>query len=200
MNVRITDESDFGFGWSETAKLQRTSHALVEEGRVWIVDPLDGAGVDDRIRALGTPVGVIQLLNRHARDSEVVAARFGVPLHIVPSSLPRTPFQCLPVVRNRFWQEVALWWPARRVLLCADVLGTIPFFRAGGEPVGMHPLLRLRPPSSLRGLGVEQLLVGHGDALTGVQTPTAVEDALRHARRRIPRWLAGVPRIVRAGY
>jgi hypothetical protein len=43
------------------------------------------------------------------------------------------------------------------------------------------------------------LLVGHGEGLHGEATAAAVDDALRHARRRIPRWLGSVPRIVRSG-
>jgi hypothetical protein len=180
--------------------MRRTSHALAAEGRVWAIDPVEGEGVDDRIRTLGEPAGVIQLLDRHQRACEAFAGRLGVPLHKVPASLPRTPFSFVPIRRSRFWAEVALWWPERRLLVCADALGTLPYFRAGGEPVGLHPLLRLRPPRSLRGLGPEYLLVGHGDGLHGPATASAVEEALRTARRRIPRWLAGVPRIVRAGY
>ena len=199
MSIGFVDESDAGFGWIESAKMQRTSHALVAGGQVWILDPIEAPGIDERVRALGEPAGVIQLLDRHGRDSAAFAARFGVPLHVAPAALPGLPFELLPVVRSRWWREVALWWPERRLLACADVLGTIPFFRAGDEPVGMHPFLRLRPPRPLRGLGVEQLLVGHGEGLNGAGTAAVVEDALRSARRRIPRWLAGVPRIVRAG-
>jgi hypothetical protein len=180
--------------------MRRTSHALAAEGRVWAIDPVEGEGVDDRIRTLGEPAGVIQLLDRHQRACEAFAGRLGVPLHKVPASLPLTPFSFVPIRRNRFWAEVALWWPERRLLLCADALGTLPYFRAGSEPVGLHPLLRLRPPRALRGLRPEYLLVGHGDGLHGPATASAVEEALRTARRRIPRWLLGVPRIVRAGY
>ena len=200
MSVRFVDETDFGFGWVESAKMQRTSHALAVDGRVWIVDPIDAPGVDERIRSLGEPAGVIQLLDRHTRDSAPFSARFHVPLHVAPATLPGLPFELLPVARGRWWREVALWWRERRVLACADILGTIPFFLAGDEPAGVHPILRLRPPRSLRGLGVEHLLVGHGEGLHGEGTAAAVEDVLRCARRRIPRWLAGVPRIVRTGY
>jgi hypothetical protein len=196
---RFVDESDVGFGWIESATMQRSSHALVADGRVWIIDPIEAAGVDERVRAVGQPAGVIQLLDRHTRDCAAFAARFGVPLHVAPAALPGPPFEFRAVRRNRWWREVALWWPEPRVLVCADALGTIPFFRAGDEPAGVHPFLRLRPPRSLRGLGVEQLLVGHGEGLLGEGTAAAVEDALRCARRRIPRWLAGVPRIVRSG-
>ena len=197
MSVRFVDELDGVLGWIEDARVGRTSHALAAEGRVWIVDPIEADEVDERILALGEPVAVIQLLDRHERDCAAFAARFGVPLHVVPRSLPGSPFELRPVVSLRFWREVALWWPERRILVCADVLGTVPFFRAGDEPVGMHPLLRLWPPRGLRGLDVRHALVGHGE---GVADGAAVERALATARRRLPRWLAGVPRIVRRGY
>ena len=70
----------------------RTSHALAVDGRVWLTDPIDADGVEERIRSLGEPAGVIQLLDRHKRDGAALAARLGVPLHVVPSSLPGTPF------------------------------------------------------------------------------------------------------------
>ncbi|HYK06843.1 MAG TPA: hypothetical protein VEW11_03635 [Gaiellaceae bacterium] len=199
MSVRFADESEFGFGWIESERMQRTSHALVADGRVWVIDPIDADGVDERIRALGEPAGVIQLLDRHDRDSGAYAARLGVPLHVVPVEIEEAPFEFRSVLRNRWWKEVALWWPERRVLVCADVLGTVAFFRAGDERIGVHPFLRLRPPRSLRGLGVEHLLVGHGEGLHGDGTAAGVEETLRCARGRIPRWLAGVPRIIRAG-
>lgn len=193
------DELEFGFGWIEETRIRRASHALAVDGGVWIVDPIDGEGVDERIRALGEPLGVIQLLDRHARDGARFATRLGVALHVVPSSVSATPFEFRPVARSRWWREVALWWPDRRVLACADALGTVPYFCAGPEPVGVHPLLRLRPPRSLAGLAPEHLLVGHGEGLHGAGTAAAVEDALRHARRRLPRWLVQLPRLVREG-
>jgi hypothetical protein len=197
--ARFIDELDAGFGWIEPARMQRSSHALAIGGQVWIVDPIEADGVDERIRALGEPAAVIQLLDRHERDCAAFATRFDVQLHVAPGTLAGAPFQLLPVVRNRWWREVALWWPERRVLACADALGTIPFFRAGDEVVGVHPFLRLLPLRALRDLDVEHLLVGHGEGLHGEATAALVDDALRHARRRIPRWLAGVPRIVRSG-
>ncbi len=190
MSIRFVDELDGVLGWIETARLRRTSHALAADGRVWIVDPIEGDGVDERIRALGEPAGVIQLLDRHERDCEAFAGRFGVPLHVVPRALPDSPFELRKVMRQRFWQEVALWWPERRILVCADALGTIRFFRAGDEPIGVHPMLRLLPPRALRGLDVEHALVGHGKALSD---GAAVERALATARRGIPRWLVGLP-------
>jgi len=192
----IVDETDSGLGWLEETSLARTSHALVHEGRLWLIDPIEPRELEERVLALGEPAGVIQLLDRHERDSVALATRLGVPLHVVPRELPGTPFEFRPVLRNRFWHEVALWWPERRTLVCADALGTIPFFRAGSERVGAHPLLRLLPPRSLLDLDPEHVLVGHGRGLD-MNAAAAVDDALRHARRRIPRWLVGLPGALR---
>ena len=199
MTVRLTDETEFGLGWIEATSEAKAGHALVVDGRVWLVDPIEPEDVEARVLALGEAAGVIQLLDRHNRASAALATRLGVPHHVAPRELPGTPFTLLHVVRNRLWKEVALWWPERRVLACADALGTIPFFRSGQEPVGVHPALRLKPPRGLLGLGPEHLLVGHGEGLHGPGTGAAVDDAVRNARRRIPQWLLGLPRIVRRG-
>ncbi len=188
------DEIEDGFGWVEDARLRRTGHALAVDGRVWLLDPFELEGLEERVRALGEPAGVIQLLDRHARDCAAFAWKLGVPHHVVPRSLPETPFTFLPVSSWRLWQEVALWWPERRILVNADALGTIPFYRAGAEPIGVHPFLRLFPPQALRGLGAEHVLVGHGEGRHGDTAAAEVDDALAHARRRIPRWLAGLRR------
>lgn len=194
--MRIVDEIPGAVGWVEDERLQRTSHALAPDGRVWLVDVVHHPGLDDRLRELGEPAGVIQLLDRHNRDCAAVAARLGVPHHVVPRALPGTPFELRPVVRVRWWREAALWWPERRVLVVADALGTIPYFCAGTDPVGVHALLRLRPPRSLRGLAPNHLLVGHGAGVHG--DPAALERALQTARRRLPRLLLSLPRLVRS--
>jgi len=196
--VRIVDEIAQASGWLVDERMARTSHALEVDGRVWLFDVVDWPGLDDRVQAHGDPAGVVQLLDRHNRDCAAVASRLGVPHYVVPGALPGTPFELRPVVRLRWWREVALWWPEPRLLLVADALGTIPFFCAGDEPAGLHPVLRLRPPPALRGLEPEHLLVGHGAGIH--HQPAALESALRTGRRRIPRWLAGLPRVVRDGY
>jgi hypothetical protein len=196
--VRIVDEIVDAFGWIEEERMQRTSHALAADGKVWLFDVLDDPQLEARVRELGEPAAVVQLLDRHSRDCAAVAKRLGVPHYVVPPELPGTPFELRPVLRLRWWREMALWWPERRILLVADALGTIPFFRAGAEPAGLHPFLRLKPPRSLEGLAPNHLLVGHGAGLH--HHPAALASALRTARRRIPRWLAGIPRIIRRGY
>lgn len=196
--TEFVDELDGGFGWIEDERLQRTAHVLAVDGRVYLIDPFEADGLEERVRELGEPAGVIQLLDRHARDSGALASRLGVPLHVVPDSIDGTPFTFLRVSSWRRWQEVALWWPERRILVCADVLGTIPFFRAGDEPIGVHPFLRPFPPRRLRGLEPLHALVGHGVGRHGEGTGDEVDDALAHARRRIPRWLLGLRRALRS--
>jgi hypothetical protein len=195
--VRLIDETADGFGWIQDERSRRASHALAVDGRAWLFDVVDDPRLDARVRELGEPAGVVQLLDRHNRDCAAVARRLGVPHYVVPRQLPEPRFELRPVVRFRWWREVALWWPERRILLVADALGTIPFFCAGAEPAGVHPFLRPWPPRSLRGLEPEHLLVGHGEGIHHRQT--VLESALRTARRRIPRWLLELPGELRGG-
>jgi hypothetical protein len=194
--IRFCDEDDFGFGWYDDAeRMRRTSHALLVDGRVWVIDPVRGEEPLRRIRELGEPAGVVQLLDRHNRDCATVAAELGVPHLRLPEVLP--PFEVIPVVRSRFWREVALFWPERRVLVVADALGTLPYFRVGEEPLGVHPVLRLKPPRQLGGHDPNHVFVGHGEGIHGPRAAPAVESALRTARRRFPTWVAGLPRRLR---
>ncbi|HEV8687519.1 MAG TPA: hypothetical protein VGQ84_09595 [Gaiellaceae bacterium] len=184
--MRFVDEQDFGFGWIvDDETIRRTSHGLLAEGGVWFVDPVDWPEAEARARSLGEPRGVIQLLDRHNRDCAALAARLGVPHHVVPPRIEGAPFEFLPIARSRWWREVALWWPHARVLICADAVGTLAYFRAPGEPLGLHPLLRLRQPRALRRVFPQHVLCGHG---WGVHEDAAhaLHEALRTARRRLP--------------
>ena len=191
MQVRFCDELDWGFGWiaPDPAFMQRCSHALAVEGRVWLVDAVDGEGVEERVRNLGEPAGVVQLLDRHRRDCAALARRLQIPLHVTPLEVvPGAPFRPLPVTRTRLWKEIALWWPERRVLVCADALGTADYYLAPGERIGVHPLLRLVPPERLGGLEPTHILCGHGEGVHE-DASQALQDALSTSGRRIPRWL-----------
>ena len=192
--TRFCDETDWGFGWIAAGPMKRTSHALLAASRVWIVDPVDSDGVGERIRALGEPGGVIQLLDRHSRDCAAFAARFGVPHHFVPlGRLDGVPFEFLLVRKSRLWKETAFWWHEERVLCVADALGTIPPFAARGETLGLHPLLRLIPPRErLGGVSPRHVLCGHGEGVHGAEAESAFREALATARRRIPRMLASL--------
>ena len=188
MALEFSDEFEHGFGWREQGeRIPRTSHAVRSGGRVWLTDPVDGAGLDERVRELGEPAGVVQLLDRHSRDCAAVAARLGVRLYLVaaPDGL-----EGRQIVHWRFWKEIALWLPEERVLVCADVLGSLGYFRAKNEPFGVHPLLRLFPPKdALARLEPEHILFGHGPGYHGSDAPEKLREALATSRRRLPKAL-----------
>jgi len=191
-DFRFCDEFEGGFGWQLDERMERTSHAVAAEDGVWLFDPLAWEPALERVRELGEPAGVIQLLDRHERDSPEIAARLGVPHYRVPiHELPGSGLETILVVKSRFWRELAVWIPSRQTLVCADALGTAGYFRAGDEPLGVHPLLRLRPPRVLGRYEPQHVLCGHGAGVHGPATPQALRDALRKARRRLPRALVG---------
>jgi hypothetical protein len=193
---RIVDEWEGGFGWSQDEFMQRTSHALVLEGRVWLIDLVDTPELEERVRELGEPAGVLQLLDRHNRGCAAWARRLGVPHFRAWESLGNAPFEALPVRNNRWWHEVALWEPAGGTLICADALGTISYFCAPGERIGVHPLLRPFPPRALGRVAPQRILCGHG-AGVDEDAVAALHEALQTARRRLPAaWLGAL----RAGF
>lgn len=202
MEVSFTDEFEHGFGWTpaEPELEERTSHAVRSGGKVWVTDALDGDGVEERIRALGEPAAVVQLLDRHKRDCAAVAERLGVPHHVTPfEGVPVAPFEVITVVRRKRWQEIALLFTAERILVVADALGTADYYRAGDEPVAVHPLLRLKPPRhALSGPEPLHVLCGHGPSRHGEEVAAEVREALATARRRLPQaWLGGLREAVR---
>jgi hypothetical protein len=195
--LQLIDEWDGGFGWVRDERLQRTSHALAVDGRVWLIDPVDEPELEARVRSLGEPAGVLQLLDRHERGCAAWATRLGVA-HIRAWEGVDGPFDALPVRNRRWWHEVALWEPVGRTLACADAFGTLPFFQAPGERLGVHPLIRPFPPRSLRGLEPRRILVGHGEAVTD-HAPEALRETLAHARRRFPSALKAAVSAMRGG-
>lgn len=195
MQARLVDETDFGFGWihPEPRWMQRASHALAADGRVWVLDATLADGVEERIRALGEPAGVVQLLDRHARDCAELARRLGVPHHVVPSErVAGAPFEVVPVVRRRTWREIALWWPEREVLAVADAVAGVGYYRAGGEVLGVSPLLRPTPPRVLCRFEPEHVLCGHGEGVHGAAAAEALHEAVATARWQTPHWLASL--------
>jgi hypothetical protein len=197
MAIRTYDELEFGFSWVIDESMTRTSHALVDEGRVWLIDPVDEGDAIERARGLGEPAAVLQLLDRHNRDCADVARRLGVPHLAMPDTLPDAPFDLVRVVSTRFWKEVALWWPARRALVVSEAVGTNAMFTGGAAPVGVHLMLRLTPPRRLGAYAPDHLLVGHGTGLHGPSTAPALREALDRSRRELPRVLLKLPGAMR---
>lgn len=172
--------------WIEDEFMERCSHGLTVDARTWLIDPVDNPRVD----TLQNVAGVIQLLDRHNRDCAAIAKRLGVQHHVVPrDAIP--PFVFIDIRRNRRWNEVALWWGDCRILVCADALGTAAYFRAGDERLGVHPLLRLRPPRLE--VQPEAILCGHGPGVFD-DADSALREALRTSRRRIPQQVVSAVR------
>jgi hypothetical protein len=192
------DLGRYGFGWVADEAATRTSHALVADGKVWLVDPLDWPEAIDRALALAEPAGVIQLLDRHNRGCAALAARFDVPHLVVPDAVADSPFETVPVMRRKHWRESALWWPSARTLVVADAIGSNRFYTGGQAPLGVHLLLRLKPPHMLAALEPERVLVGHGQGVLGPDAADALADALRTSLRGLPGVLLRMPLATRA--
>jgi hypothetical protein len=177
-----------------TSKVIRTSTAVSVDGGCLLIDPVDDPGLDELVAPLGSVVGVCTLLDRHRRDAKSVAARHGCPV-LVPSTLAGSgePLD-IPGIQERAilaapgWNESALWFPDRGLIVTADALGTSPYFLASDdEKIGVHPLLRLRPPvGAFRGLEPVAVATGHGEPLTE-DAAAAVRHAISTARPGIPR-------------
>jgi hypothetical protein len=190
--VRSYDEYPFGFSWVMDEPLERASHALLSNGRVWLVDPVDVPEAIERARSLGQPAAVLQLLDRHGRGCAAVAERLGV-LHVkVPDTIPGSPFEAIPTMRLPGWEETSLWWPEQRTLVVAEVLGTALPWTGGRTQLGVHIFLRAWPPGRIRERQPEHLLVGHGFGVHGPTTASALEEAYERARSGLPALLKGM--------
>jgi hypothetical protein len=190
---------ELGLSWVVDEPLERASHALAHDGRVWFVDPVDDPAALEAALALGEPAGVLQLLDRHGRDCRAIAERLGVPRLKVPQAVPDSPFEVVPSgVHLPRWSEVALWWPQPRALIVAEVLGTSPHYTLDSGPVGIHALLRLAPPGRLRHRTPEHLLTGHGAPLHGPEVAAEIEAAYARSRHDIPKLAFKLARMGRA--
>lgn len=194
--TRIVEHA-LGLSWVMDEPMERGSHALADDGRVWLIDPVDDAEALGKVAQLGAPAAVVQLLDRHNRDCAEIAGRLGVPHLKVPDAVPDSPFTTLRVIRNPLWREVALWWPARRALVVAEALGTAPAFAVGDGEVGIHPMLRLTPPGGLRGRAPEWLLVGHGPPVHGPSVAADVDRAIARSRWDVPKLVLKLPSLIR---
>lgn len=209
-SVHEIDRWDGGVGWiahpDET--MQRASHAIAvadEDGtdEVWVIDPVDAAGVDELIGDLGDVAGVVCSLDRHTRDAAAVAARHDVsvfvpewmsgvegkvdaPIETFGHRLADSGFRAIPVRNSSVppWQEVALF--DGETLYVGDAVGTAPYFLTPGERLGVHPMLRLIPPrDAFRGLDPDRIVVGHGTGIHENAT-RVLREALANARRGVP--------------
>ncbi|WP_224449851.1 hypothetical protein [Haloprofundus salilacus] len=206
-DLREIDRWDHGVGWiaHPHEEMQRASHALELDGDVWVVDPVDADGVDDLLDDLGDVAGVVVGLDRHKRDAATLACRHGVSVYVPDwmsgvakklnadverfgRELGDTGVRALTVRDSTVppWQEVGLYDESSGTLVVPESLGTAPFFLAEGERLGVHPMIRLFPPTRpLSSFNPERILVGHGAGLHE-NARGALADALENSRRRTP--------------
>jgi len=213
-DVSTIDRHADGLGWiahpGET--MQRASHAIATEVGVLVVDPVDGPGVDRLIDEFGELAGVVVTFDQHSRNAVDVAARHDVPIYVpepvragktlrrngadggsdsprierVADTVPGTTLDVVVLHERRAWGEVALYRERDSVLYVPESVGTAAYFRATGEPLGVHPMIRPIPPRrQLSGIAPDRLLVGHGEGIADDATD-ALESALEGSRRRLP--------------
>lgn len=216
--IDVVRRFDGGCSWiaDPDETMQRASHALLCDGELWVIDPVDGDGVDDLLSEYGPVAGVVVALDRHRRDAAAIANRHDVavwlpdwfeglaeeidaPIDRFGATLADTDIESHVVTRSRFWQEIALFDPSSETLVVPESVGTAPYFRVGSERVGVHPVRRLRPPRSrLREFDPTRILVGHG---AGIETDAgaALRDALDGSLRRTPRLYAAILRSALPG-
>lgn len=194
VRAKLIEKPEIGLTWVMDEANARASHALVSEGRMWIIDPVEDDAALERVAELGEPVAVLQLLDRHNRDCAAVAERFGVAHVTLPLELRNTPFEAVEVVESRIWKERALWWKATQTLIVPEAVGTSPMFRPSEAGAGVHVGLRMRPPrKALASYVPRHLLVGHGEPIHGHGAARALEHALSRSRRDLPAALVGLP-------
>src|SRR5690606_9762311 len=98
MLTSVLHEHPLGLTWTVEESMQRSSHALADAGKVWLVDPVDDPVALERAATLGDFAAVVQLLDRHNRDCAALAQRFGIPHLVNPSSIEGSPLRAIRAV------------------------------------------------------------------------------------------------------
>ncbi|SEW29283.1 hypothetical protein [Halobacterium jilantaiense] len=176
-------EWDRGIGWfaQPDEDAMRGSHALATESGVWVIDPLDAEGLDDRLSELGEVTGVAVVHDRHTRDAEAIANRHDVAVYVpewmdltreklqsepepLGDELPGTTYEIRRLIDTDEWEEAILVDEAGETLVVVETLGTLPGFCASDDDIGLHPTLD-ETPDGLADYQPERILVGHGESI-----------------------------------
>jgi len=197
-------------------RMRRASHALIDDGDVWLVEPVDAEGLDAVVADFGEVAGVVVLAAYHRRDAAAVARRHDVAVHLPAAlagladdldapvetfagALGSTGYEPVTVYDGVPWAEAALYHPDDRTLVVTEALVASDQLTGTGERLAVMPYVRLLPPrGALSGLVVDRVLVGHGEPVLS-DADAALETALADARRGAPGYyLRNVPYLVRA--
>lgn len=203
-SMRVTLEWKDGLSWiaHPTEPGQRSSHAVRTADGVWLFDPIDAPGIDERVRSLGEVTGVAVCSRYHTRDAETFARRYDVSIHTadwidrvedrVDAPVRSTTadldnaFRTVACRPLPIWKELCCYHEPSKTLIVPDSLGTIDPWVVGDERLGLELFRRLQPPRQLAALDPNRVLVGHGDPVTE-DAGQALEDALVGVRRSFPR-------------
>jgi hypothetical protein len=191
------------FAWiaDRADPLSRCSTALVLDQGVLLIDPVDTPGLDQRIEQAGTPIGVCRLIDRHRRDTTAITQRLGVA-ELAPAvlagtapPLPSGEIEERVVLAAPGWNESVLWLPERRLLIIAEAVGSSRFFLAHDDDrLGVHPLLRLRPPRGALAVAADVVACGHGEPVS--DAADALRAAVASARQSLPHLVRRAARSV----
>lgn len=205
--AQIVADFDGGFSWMAhpDERGKRASHAIETDDGVWIIDPLDGPNVDERIESLGEVAGVAVLSSWHARDAGAFANRYDVAVHaptwmgrvddLVDAPIeryalaPADSFRAIACRPFPLWHELFLYHEPSDTLVIPESMGTTDPFLVSGERLGLELFRRLQPPEQLSGLEPDRILVGHGEPITD-DAAAALTEALSTARLSFPVALA----------
>lgn len=209
-----------GFTWvaHPSEAMERASHAIgvTADGRsaetdadvdaVWVIEPIDYDGLDDRLNDVGPVAGVVVLAGFHRRDAAAVADRHNVPVHLagavgglarrldVPTRVFRdelagTRFRAIPVMGGIPWSESVLYEDSTGTLIATEVLVSSHAATGAGERVAVSPYVRLFPPREALGkLSVSRLLLGHGQPILD-DAQAALDSAMAECYRGYPAYL-----------
>jgi hypothetical protein len=188
----LDDHGSFSWLAHPDEPLRRSGTALAVAGGSLLIDPVDAPGLDEAVAPLGRVIGVVKLIDRHERDAHAVADRLGAP-RLYPGVLAgQGPALALPEVQERVvlaapgWNESALWLPDRALLVVAEALGTADFFLTHpSDRLGVHPILRVRPPRRALDVTPTAIAVSHGQPVV-TDAAAALRDALAGARTGLP--------------
>ncbi|MFO7794245.1 MAG: hypothetical protein R6V35_04705 [Candidatus Nanohaloarchaea archaeon] len=200
VDAEFIDEWENGFGWIARPEedMVRTSHAFEDNG-VFLVDPLDAENLDEKLEDYGEVKGIIVLFDRHQRDSEQLAEKYGCPIYVpewlepeikldaepIENKIPGTSWELIETVNTLTGREAGLYNKQTGTIIVADALGTVDFFKGRNEKLGLNPLYRLNPPKNLLNYDIDRIFCGHG---IGIQenTKKTLKNTLDKARRKAP--------------
>lgn len=161
---------------------RRASHALQTAAGIWLVDPVDAEGLDERLAELGEIEGVVVLQDRHTRDATAIARRHDVAVHVpewmslvheklepaaesLRSELPGTGYTVHRLIDTEDWEEAILRNETTNTMIVPEALGTLSLFEGTDDgALGLHPELD-EPPRRLSDWKPERILVGHGKSI-----------------------------------